>query len=241
MEKQIKINIDNVYEGPMDLLLSLIKENKIDIYDIPIAYITDEFINKIGQITFNNLDSFLDFSLMASILLQIKSKMLLPKLPEEEEEEDPRKDLVDRLLEYRYFKNISKILGSFNERANKKLFKQAEDLTILALEEKIDYKAVTANRLLSTYSRLLYKQSIKEKETVFDIEEDKYTIEACIDILHKRIESYNKFYFKNLFDSESSRLEVVTYFLAILELMKLQKIKVDQKGEDIKIERIVNA
>ncbi len=241
MKDKIKINIDNVYEGPMDLLLSLIKDNKIDIYDIPISYITDEFINKIGQMSFENLDSFLDFSLMASILLQIKSKMLLPKFEEDDDEEDPRKDLVDRLIEYRYFKNIATILKDFNEQANKKILKQSEDLTILALEEKIDYKEVTANRLASVYSRLLFKKSIKEKEIVFDIEEDKYTIEACLDILYTKIENYNKFYFKNLFDSDSTKLEIVTYFLALLELMKLKKIKVKQKDEEIKIERIANA
>lgn len=240
MKDKIKVNIDNVYEGPMDLLLSLIKDNKIDIYDIPISYLTDEFISRIGQMSYSNLDSFLDFSLMASILLQIKSKMLLPKFVEDEEEEDPRKDLVDRIIEYRHFKNISTIFREYNKVANRKLSKKSEDLTILALEEKIDYKEVTSSRLASVYSRLLFKKNIEEKEMFFDIEEDKYTIEACLDILSKKIQDYNKLYFKNLFDDESSKLEIVTYFLALLELMKLKKIKVNQKDEDIKIERISN-
>lgn len=240
MENKININIDHVYEGPMDLLLSLIKENKIDIYDIPIAYITDEFIRKIGQINFDNLDSFLDFSLMASILLQIKSKMLLPKSPLEEDEEDPRKDLVERLIEYKQFKRIAAVLKNKNNFASKKILKKAEDLTILALEEKIDYKSVTANRLFSTYSKLLFKNTIKKRQVVFDIEEEQYTVEACIDLLSQRFESYKNFSFSNLFDDHSSKMEIVTYFLAILELMKLQKIKVKQKDNDIKIERIVN-
>ena len=124
------------------------------------------------------------------------------------------------------------------EKGAKMIIVEKKDIK---LEEKIDYKEVTARRLASAYSKLLFKKSIKEKEIVFDIEEDKYTIQACLDILYTKIENYNKFYFKNLFDSDSSKLEIVTYFLALLELMKLKKIKVKQKDEEIKIERIANA
>ncbi|MFB0972558.1 MAG: segregation/condensation protein A [Neofamilia sp.] len=110
MESVINVSIKNIYDGPMDLLLSLIKKEKIDIYDIPISNLTDKFLATMGEISYKNLESFLEFSDMAATLLQIKSKLLLPIFEDESEEEDPRESLVNRIIEYNYFKNLSEIL-----------------------------------------------------------------------------------------------------------------------------------
>lgn len=237
MENTIKINIDNVYEGPMELLLDLIKENKIDIYDIPIALITDEFIKRLGVIRFSNLDSFLDFSIMAATLLQIKSKMLLPKQVVDEEEIDPRKELIDRLVEYKYFKKLVGCLNDLYFIGDRKLVKNAEDLTILSFEEKIDFKSINAIKLFNTINKLFLKKSFKENSKIINIEEENFTIEECVDLLFKRLDSSNNLNFSSMFNQETSKVEIITYFLTILELIKSQKIIVEQIDEKIMMKR----
>lgn len=240
MENIYNIRIENIYEGPMDLLLELIKKSKLDIYDIPISEITDEFIIKLGELNFDNVDSFLDFSLLAATLLQIKSKMLLPIPEDQEDEHDPREDLVNRLIEYNYFKQISEILLEYFNKGNKKIIKKPEDLTILSMEENIDYKEMNINSIQRVISKLLRKKSIEKKEVEFEINHQSITMEESIKLLENRLSKNHNLYFSSLFDDSSSKVEILTFFLSILELIKSREIDVLQNDnyEDILIKKI---
>lgn len=234
-ETELNVNIENVYEGPMDLLLDLIKKNKIDIYDIPIAELTEEFIQEMGAISYVNIESFLEFSYMAATLLQIKSRILLPK-EEEEEEEDPRDKLVERILEYNYFKYISRLIESDYRVGHKRILKKREDLTILAMNENIGYKEMRVSSLVNVVERFLRKKIIRENRYDFEIEEDPLTLEEGINILNRKISKNENFYFSSLFGKEKSKLEIVTFFLALLELTRIGRISLNQEGnEDILI------
>lgn len=234
-ETELKVSIKNVYEGPMDLLLTLIKKNKVDIYDIPIAQITEEFIQEMGEINYINLESFLEFSYMAATLLQIKSRILLPK-EEEEEEEDPRENLVERILEYNYFKYISNLLEDKYYSGSRRFLKKREDLTIFAINEKIGYKDMSVNSLVNIIEKFLRKKIINEREHDFEIEEDSLTLEEGISILSNKISNNKKFYFSSIFNKGDSKMEVLTFFLALLELTRIGRISINQESdEDISI------
>lgn len=240
MENKYKIVIKNIYEGPMELLLDLIKKNKIDIYDIPISDLTDEFIQSLGEINYTNLESFLDFSLMAASLLQIKSRMLLPKIDEAEEEEDPRAELIERIIEYNYYKTVADSLNNYFSIGNSKLLKRTEDLTILAMEENIDYREMDSTKLLKTISKMLAKKVEKYEETVFDIEHEKFTMEESLERLKELLLNKDTLLFSSLFNSKASKVEIITFFLAILELIKSNKIIAKQeKDNDIIIEKVL--
>lgn len=240
IETKYNITINNVYEGPMELLLDLIKKNEIDIYDIPIAKLTEKFIEEIGEIRFENLESFLEFSFMAATLLQIKSKMLLPINEDEENDEiDPREELVNRLIEYNYYKEISTILKSYFNIGNKKIQKNSEDLTILAMEENIDFKDMNIDSLSKLFSKMLHKSYKDEIDFEFNINYESITMEEGITYLESKLVNDKKFYFSSLFDVAISRLEIITFFLSVLELIKSKKITVTQSKihEDILIEK----
>lgn len=232
MENSINVSIQNIYNGPMDLLLNLIKKDKIDIYDIPISHVTDEFIKTMGEISYINIDSFLEFSDMAATLLQIKSKLLLPIFDEEAEEEDPRESLINRIIEYNYFKYISEIILSYYDIGMKRIEKKAEDLTILALTEEIDYNDMDVNKLTKAFSKISKRKEIDNFVPEFDIEVELITVEEGIAYLKERLDSLSSLNFVSLFNKETSKLEIVTYFLAILELTKIGMININQNSEE---------
>lgn len=239
MDNTINVSIQNVYDGPMDLLLNLIKKEKIDIYDIPISHITDEYLNTMGKISYINIESFLEFSDMAATLLQIKSRLLLPVINDDEEEEDPRESLVNRLIEYNYFKHISEILLSYYSIGSARLVKKSEDLTILSFEEDIDYKDIDKEKLKRSFLSLIKKDVSENIVPEFDIEEELITVEEGIAFLKEKLEFSKNFVFESLFSKNTSRIEIVTYFLAILELTKNGKIYLNQKnGRDILIAKV---
>lgn len=240
MKNSHDIHIQNVYDGPMEMLLDLIKKDKIDIYDIPISKVTDQYIERMGSLNFNNVDSFLDFSLLAANLLQIKSKMLLPIQEDEEDEIDPRDELVNRIIEYNYYKQISTILSEYYKIGNKKIIKKPEDLTILSMEENIDFKDMNINSLSRVLSKILRKNFTESIEIEFEIEQQSITMEESISLLENRLENKENLYFSTLFNKNTSKLEIVTFFLSVLELIKSRKINVEQTRnyEDILIKRL---
>ncbi|NLW42341.1 MAG: segregation/condensation protein A [Tissierellia bacterium] len=232
MESVINVSIKNIYDGPMDLLLSLIKKEKIDIYDIPISNLTDKFLATMGEISYKNLESFLEFSDMAATLLQIKSKLLLPIFEDESEEEDPRESLVNRIIEYNYFKNLSEILLGYYDIGSIKLEKKPEDLTILAMSEQIDYKEMDISKLAKSFLNLIKENTIDNIVYDFDIEDELITVEEGIAFLKEKLISFKTINFESLFSENTTKLEVVTYFLAILELTKIGKIVLKQNVEE---------
>lgn len=182
----IEVNIEK-YEGPMDLLLKLIEKNKINIYDIPIKEITEQYINHIEKIS-TDAKNIAEFIVMASTLLEIKSKLLIPNLDDEEEESDPRDELVQRLIEYKKVKLISTFLKDLQEKSSLQLSKLREESirteTInINLEEDI-------NILKDVFTELLKRSSFKDDEIIFDqeiINRDEYVIEDYISKITKLV------------------------------------------------------
>lgn len=230
------------YEGPMDLLLDLINQNKIDIYDIPIALLTDQFLEYISTMESLNIELSSEFLVMASTLLEIKSKMLIPKAPVEEEEAqvDPRMELVDRILEYNRFKELSEELKKGESFASQLFFKKGEDLTVLAddIEDFITYDVqklnATINRLIARYSRA----NLVEEST--ELAREEYTMEHGSSIIKRMFIDREEFYFSEMLYVGMDKSEIISIFLSTLELSKNRFLSIVQLNnyEDILLRRM---
>ncbi len=224
------------YEGPMDLLLDLIKENEIDIYDIPIFKITEEFLKYIENMKKLNLTLTSDFILMASTLLEIKSKMLLPKkeaLDDEEVEEDPRLDLVESLLEYKKYKEASEILKIQEEYESKSFYKLRTE--IFSMSEMDFLKDSNVEKLSLAFFNIL--KNYKDKEVV-GIEREYFKVEDASRKIKQVLKKNKKIKFSQLLEDIVYKVDVITYFLGMLELIKNQYIVANQSDNfaDILIE-----
>ena len=238
-----------IFEGPLDLLLHLIDKNKIDIYDIPIVEITDQYMEYIRQMQEKDLDVMSEFMVMAATLLDIKCKMLLPKeVNEEGEEEDPRAELVQQLLEYKMYKNLSYELRDRMEDAEKILYKDPTiPGEILSYREPADpkelLKDVTLEKLHSIYKSILRRQEDKMdpiRSKFGRIEQEEVNLPEKMDYVEEYARTHKKFSFRQLLEKQCSRTQIVVTFLAILELMKTGKIAIHQEHlfDDIEIESL---
>lgn len=220
-----------IFEGPLDLLLHLIREHEIDIYDIPIVKVTEQYLAYLSLMESLDLEIAGEWLVMAATLLEIKSRMLLPKDPkiddsEPEEQLDPRLELVERLIEYEKFKSASEIFRGWEEERSK-VFGRGAPLIEYDLKPKFDLENVTAADLLGVLQRIL--ADVGEEE-VTSIQRRKITVRMRIREIWRRIsEAAGQLRFENLFDDVASRTEVVITFLALLELLRMQKVKVRQK------------
>ncbi|KJS82716.1 MAG: hypothetical protein JM58_14125 [Peptococcaceae bacterium BICA1-8] len=228
-QNKYQIKLEN-YEGPLDLLLHLIEKNEIDIYDIPIAKITDQYISYIRVIEQLDLDWASEFLVLAATLLAIKAKMLLPKpIKLLEEVEDPREELVARLLEYKKFKEAAGLLKD-KENEMHKVFLRKQD------EEEVVNKFGPSNPVenISIYDLLQAFKIILEKtyniEPVYEIEKEKISIQQCMIIILAKLESNSKLLFTDLFPIGTSQTRVIVTFLALLELIKKNRIGFRQKS-----------
>ena len=229
-----------VFEGPLDLLLYLIEKNKVNIYDIPIVTITEQYMEYVRALqSTNNLDVISEFLVMAATLLRIKSKMLLPKVEVEEDEEDidPRQELVERLLEYKKFKYISDELKDKQFDAEKILFKSSsipEELKDIKEEVNIDelLDGLTLSKL-----HLVFKTLIKRQEEKIDpirskfgrIEREEVNLSDKIRFIDRYGAKNKRFSFKNLLEGQTDKVEIIVTFLGILELIKMGRIHVVQE------------
>jgi segregation and condensation protein A len=214
-----------VFEGPLDLLLHLIKRNQVDIYDIPIATITDQYLEYLSMMRSLNLDVAGEFLLMAATLLQVKSKMLLPSGAEEEEEEegDPRAELVNTLLEYQKFKEAASRLNE-REILGRDIFvhaHEAEDTEEGGLVEVGIFELIEALRdVLNRFS----------PEGAYDITLDRITLEEKIAQILETVKSRGSgLLFSSLFSGTSSRDDIIITFMALLELIKMRMVKIYQR------------
>lgn len=228
-----------VYEGPMELLLDLIKKDEIDIYDIPIAKITDGFMEYIDKAKKINMDLAGDFLIMAAKLLEIKSKMMLPKKEAEveEEEEDPRDELVQKILEYQKFKELENYFRERSDFESKSLTREGEDIGEI---DEIDLiSGFNPVDLSKVFNKLLKRAKLREDFEEVSISRDEYSVAACMDEVVRLMEESETILFTQLIGEEFTREKLVTYFLSILELAKIGKIKVGQKAnfDDIIIRR----
>ncbi len=233
-----KIHLDK-FEGPLDLLLYLIKKDDIDICDIPIAIITDQYMEYIKMMKMLDLDVVGDFLVMAATLMQIKSRMLLPPDPlAGPEVSDPRQELVDRLKEYEQFKLIAQGLKS-KELYRQNLFGRLVDEEKLN-EIKIDAQEVTFEPtlfdLISALSEAL--KHVPEKKD-YQVSKEEYTVDGKIhELLHLLIET-PRLSLMDIFRRSTNKEELICTFVAVLELVRLKEITIAQhrQFEDIEIVR----
>jgi len=214
-----------IFEGPLDLLLYLIKKEELNIYDIPIARIAGQYLEYLELMKFLDLKVAGEFLVMASTLMQIKSKMLLPPEEQEieEEEEDPRTELVRRLLEYKKFKQAAGRLEEMEKTQSQSFRRKVSPSSFGAQEE--DYFEASLFDLISAFSKIL--KTIPKKEFLEIIKEE-FTVERKVhDLLHLLVVK-PVIYFSKLFEKAKSKLEIVATFLAILELIRLKEIVVRQ-------------
>lgn len=233
---EYRVNL-KIYEGPMDLLIDLIKKNEIDIYDIPIHIITEQFLEYIKEANKINLELTSEFILMASTLIEIKSKMLLPKIKiseeEEDDEEDPRDSLVQKILEYEKYKDISEILKESHNYEAKAFYKLQEDFTNI---DDIDLlKNCDVNSLAKSFKNIINK--LKSENIIAEIKQESFSIEEATLVLKNKIEKTGKILFTDLLSDSPIIEEIISFFLSVLELVKVGYIKAYQEDDyqDIKL------
>ncbi len=234
-----KLKLD-IFEGPLDLLLYLIKKNDIDICDIPITQITDQYMEYIEMMRLLDLEFVGDFLVMAATLMQIKSRMLLPPDPsQEEEEEDPRDELVRKLQEYKIFKEIADHL-KIKETERQKLFPRKLDEELrkeIEDESKEVYFEANLFDLIDAFTKALNR--FKEAP-VYEVAKEEFTVEQKVhDVLHALLKNPT-ILLTEFFVRSSSKMEVIVTFMAILELIRLREIRVVQKRLFADIEVIRN-
>jgi segregation and condensation protein A len=235
-----KIKLE-IFEGPLDLLLYLVKKDHLNIYDIPIARVTQQYLEYLNLMQLMDLNIAGEFLVMAATLMQIKSKMLLPAEPSEgsEGEEDPREELVKRLLEYEKFKQIAEELRG-RETDQREVFKRpGVDIEKEIGNTKEVYFEANIFDLINAFS-----QALKEvpKEMFYEVIKDEFTIEEKIhDILHLLLEA-SSVKLSALFVRAKGKTEIIAIFLAILELVRMREIVALQSGlfEEIEITRNKN-
>lgn len=233
----LPVKIEN-FEGPLDLLLHLIDVNKFNIFDIPIVEITEQYLEYVRNMDKRDLNVMSEFLVMAATLLEIKAKMLLPvEVDEEGEEIDPREELVQKLLEYKMYKYMSYELKDRMQDAAKAMYK---DPTIP--EEVEGYiEPVDLEKLLGdlTLKRLneIFRSVMKRQNEKLDpirskfgkIEKEEVSLEDKLDFVDSYAKEHGTFSFRKLLEGQKSKMQIVVTFLAILELMKMGKIMIEQE------------
>jgi len=227
-----------VFEGPLDLLLHLIEKNKVDIYDIPIVEITAQYLEYIQKMQTEDMNVMSEFLVMAATLLDIKCRMLLPKeVNEEGEEEDPRAELVQKLLEYKMYKYMSYELKDRQVDAAHTLFKvKTLPKEIEEYKPPVDYKALLGdadlNKLQNLFKTVMRRQEDKidpVRSTFGNIEKDEIDMEKKAFYIEEYIVSHKTFSFRQLLERQHSKMEIIVTFLVMLELMKLGKVSIVQE------------
>lgn len=224
------------FEGPLDLLLFLIKRAEINIYDIPIAQITEQYLQYLEYATRVDLENITEFYLMAATLLYIKSRMLLPVQTEGDEElEDPRAELVERLIEYQKFKKLSDLMEEQEELAAGLVERRSGQSTLPFPDEEDMWDQMEIWDLLKAFSRIMASLS---PERIIDLYEE-VTINEKISLTFELLETRVEIAFSDLISDGRSIMEVVCAFLAVLELVKQREIRVFQNRlfGDIRLSR----
>lgn len=231
------------FEGPLDLLLFLIKKSEINIYDIPIAEITEQYLRYLEYATKINLENITEFYVMAATLLYIKSRLLLPEeLELDDEFEDPRQELVEKLIEYQKFKKYSDLIAD-RERESEWVIERKNRQRILPFPEDDGlWEEIEVWELLKTFTTIMSSLSA---ERIIDMYEE-VSINEKISLVNEYLETRGEFLFTDLIVRSESAMEFVCAFLAILEMVKSRRILVQQNRffGDIRIigreERAVN-
>jgi segregation and condensation protein A len=214
------------FEGPLDLLLHLIKKEEIDIWDIPIAHITEQYLDYLQIMKDLNINLASEWLMMAATLIYIKSRMLVPQEPAEdalaEEKEDPRNELVYQLLEHQKFKNAAEMLYTREEVENAVWNKPPAEV----LEDGSDVVAVTLFDLLRAFHEVVQRF---EAQRVLEVTPEEVTIEQQLAEIRKRFLVHDKLLFSSFFKEARTKKHLIVIFLALLELVRLREVWLHQK------------
>lgn len=233
----------DAFNGPLDLLLHLIHKYEIDIYDIPMKSLTEQYMQYIHTMSKLEINIASEYLVMASELLMIKSKLLLPQQEESLEfEEDPREELVGKLIEYQNYKEYTEILKEMKEERDVFYTKHPTDLSYLETNEKWDESnTIDLTELIVAYQKVKNRVNYQKPHTV-EITKETFTIQQATELVTEKLSKSETINFFSLFTFKEPVEQVVTHFLAILEMSKSGLINITQKGnfEDIDIIRGVN-
>lgn len=226
-----------VFEGPLDLLLHLIEKNKVDIYDIPIVEITSQYMDYIRQMETEDLNVMSEFLLMAATLLDIKCRMLLPKkVSEDGEEEDPRQELVEQLLEYKLYKYMSYELRNREQDARGVLYRKSSiPSEVQEYEEPVDLDELLGDLTLQKL-KSVFRDVMKRREDKIDpvrskfgtIEKEEVPLPDKMIYVEEYAKTHKRFTFRQLLEEQDSKMHIVVTFLAVLEMMKAGTIRAEQ-------------
>ena len=237
--RKYSIKINN-FEGPLDLLCHLIDKNKMDIYDINISEITDQYIKYIEQMEKMNLEITSEFLVMSSTLLYLKSKHLLPK-QQDDEEEITEEELIRRIIEYKKFKEITKKLKENFLQYSKRFYKFPEEIELPKQKIEKDYDSTIIPKI---YKELLQRNTEKINENASNIEKiaitETYTEGNTVKEMYRALVKFKKFTFNKLFSlKKHNRNEVVTAFSGLLEMSRRNKVitEQDELFGDIEVEK----
>ncbi|BBO81395.1 segregation and condensation protein A [Desulfosarcina ovata] len=223
-DRRYQVKLQNIFEGPMDLLVHLIKKAEVDIYDIPISRITEQYLAYLEWMKQMNIDFAGDFVLMASTLTHIKSRMLLPKQLGEEEDEDPRLEITRPLLEYLRIKSAAEqlaerdLLGetTFTRKPENDLLKEVEDDQVIH---------IGLFELIDAFQRILEKVTPGHR---VDLTRDRISVQQRITQLTEILEEKESLTFDELFSDGRERADIIVTFLALLEMAKLGLVRIAQ-------------
>jgi len=237
--KKYSIKTEN-FEGPLDLLCHLIDKNKMDIYDINLSEITDQYIDFIRKMEEMNLDVTSEFLVMSSTLLYLKSKHLLPK-NEEDEEEISEEELIRRIIEYKKYKEITSKLKENFIQYSKRFFKNQEDIKLPMQKIEEEY---TSDMIPEIYKELLRRNTDKINENASNIEKiaitETYSVGDTVKEMYRALVKFKKFTFNKLFSiKKKNKTEVVTAFSGLLEMSRRDKVitKQEELFGDIEVEK----
>lgn len=220
------------FEGPFDLLLYFIQRDELDIYDIPIAKITDDFLDYIHTLESLNIDVASEFILVAATLMRIKAKMLIPRkeIDEEGNEIDPREELVARLIEYKRYKDVLSAFQDLEEERSKKLERgnSSNELKQLSVKALVDVELETINtyKLFKAFKRVLERYKNVQDRYVHQIVQFPYTVKDQQEYILGRLTKSKKLDFERLFEAIENRMHAIVTFLALLELVNAQTITI---------------
>jgi segregation and condensation protein A len=223
-DDRYRVKLQNVFEGPMDLLIHLIRKAEVDIYDIPIAQITAQYLEYLEWMKQMNIDFAGDFVLMASTLTHIKSKMLLPVQVGEEEEEDPRLEITRPLLEYLRIKSAAEQLAD-RDLLGDKTFTRKPDADVLESVKEDQVIRIGLFELIDAFQKILERVSPDHR---VDMARDRVSVQERIAQLTDLLEQQESMTFDELFVESRERADIIVTFLAILEMAKLSLIRIAQ-------------
>ena len=221
-----KVKLENVFEGPMDLLIHLIKKNEVDIYDIPVALITEQYLSYLEWMQLLNIDNVGDFLLMASTLAHIKSRMLLPNHGIEDEEEDQRLELVRPLAEYLRIRSAAEALASRN-LLGETIFARRAKLKGL-IDDDQELIQVGLFELIDAFQRMIQKVG---KDHSVEVAADEISVKDRMNDILAVIEEKGSITFAELFAASAEKRYIIVTFLALLELMKLSLLRAVQSAQ----------